>query len=369
MESSIDADLCFPQVVTDQETDTAGEGIDQPAFTSLEPDIIYDVQNGFDRYTKYEQVITDPLLECETVRDFNHPINLYGSQLNIPAWTHELAHENDLNFENYLWCGVTQGFFIVDEHCHIPTYECKNYNSVISGEAFRCIDKVINHELSLGKYVVSPTKPHCIHSLGAVPKKEPGKWRPITDCKRPLGSSINCFMSHTFREFCYTSVDSVIEMIKPGMFLASIDIASAYRSILVHPSQWRFQGVSWPINGVDTYLLDTHICFGLRCAPYLFTQVSNFVCRCMQRRGFHNIAVYLDDFLVAGNDYNECLLAQQTLIRVLRSLGFCIAWEKCSPPSQNVTYLGVTFDTNEMSVSIPPSKMQKLNTVSCFPPT
>lgn len=111
-------------------------------------------------------------------------------------------------------------------------------------------------------------------------------------------------MSETFQEFCYSSVDSVIASIKPNMFMSSVDIASAYRSILVHPSQWIFQGVSWPLDGRDTYLLDTRICFGLRCAPYLFTQVTNFVKRCLQRRGFTGISVYLDDFLVTGNNYS-----------------------------------------------------------------
>lgn len=151
-------------------------------------------------------------------------------------------------------------------------------------------------------------------------------------------------------------------MIEPGDFLASVDIHSAYRSIMVHPSQWRYQGVSWPINGVQTYLLDTHICFGLKCAPYLFTQVSNFVLRCLHRRGFMRSAVYLDDFLVTGKSRKECAQAQNCLIEILRSLGFGIAWGKCVSPTQSITYLGLQFNSEEMTVSIPPDKMAKLRT-------
>lgn len=331
------------------------------SYSIQESDIIYDVVNGFDRYTNYSSIIVNRSLICETKRDFSHPVNALGSQLNIPAWEHELAWENDVNLREYLSFGVKNGFYIIDQDCEVPIYNCPNYSSCLKGPAFLCIDAIIRDEISKGKYIVTDTKPHCVHSLGAVPKKEKDKWRPITDCKRPLGSSINCHMSTTFREFCYTSIDKVIDMIRPGMFLASVDIASAYRSILVHPSQWKFQGISWPINGIDTFLLDTHICFGLRCAPYLFTQVTNFVHRCMLRRGFVNMAVYLDDFLVSGNTYEECRVAQQTLIELLRSLGFFISWEKCKAPTQIITYLGVTFNTVNMSVTIPPTKMEKLH--------
>lgn len=221
-------------------------------------------------------------------------------------------------------------------------------------------------ELANKKYVVSREKPHCIHVLGAVPKKESHKYRPITDCKRPIGYSINHHMYTTFKEFCYTTVDKVIELIKPGFYMASVDIASAYRSIMIHPSNWKYQGVKWSINGVPTYLYDTHLCFGIRCAPYLFTQVSNFVLRCLKRRGFQLCTVYLDDFLLLGRDERECQEAQSTLIDILRSLGFYIAWNKCVTPSQTITYLGVTFDSREMTVSLPPQKMEKLHKEIAF---
>lgn len=70
--------------------------------------------------------------------------------------------------------------------------------------------------------------------------------------------------------------------------------------------------------------------------------------------------VYLDDFLLIGRNEDESTKAQTTLIDILRSLGFYISWDKCVSPSQCITYLGVTFDSREMTVSLPPSKMEKL---------
>lgn len=94
---------------------------------------------------------------------------------------------------------------------------------------------------------------------------------------------------------------------------------------------------------------------------HLFTQITNFVLRCLHRRGFVKSLVYLDDFLVTGSTREECEQAQLTLISILRSLGFNIAWPKCVSPSQNLEYLGVRFDTTSMTASLPPAKMAKLH--------
>lgn len=327
--------------------------------TNLDSDILYDASMGFSRYSSYASVVPVPGLCCSSVRSNRFHANVLGSQLNIPGWLHELSFENDVNLKNYLLFGVQEGFLIVDQEAEIESYEGKNYPSVLKGEAHQFIDDLITSELNARKYVIAEHKPHCIHGLGAVPKKS-GGWRPITNCKQPVGSSVNSYMTTTYKEFCYATVDTVISMVQQGCYMASVDIQAAYRSILVHPSQWKFQGVKWQINGKATYLYDTHVCFGLKCAPYLFTQVSNFVLRCLQRRGFYKSIVYLDDFLVFGDTRQECETAQLTLISILRSLGFYIAWKKCTTPSQVITYLGVVFNSIDMSVSLPSEKMSKL---------
>lgn len=334
--------------------------VDPNLCSIAEPDVLFDASTGFDRYNNYAPVQFIPGITCESTRSFDHEINSLGSQFNVDAWRHELSFETDYNLRQYLWFGVTNGFYIVDQNVEIPTYECRNYKSALVGDAFEFVDKLIHEELAQSKYRLAPEVPHCVHSIGAVPKKGTNKWHPITDCKRPIGDSINCFMTSTFRDFCYTTVDQVVNLITPNCFMSSVDIKAAYRSVLVHPSQWTYQGVSWQIDGRDTYLYDTHVCFGLRCAPYLFTQISNFVLRCLQRRGFMKCVSYLDDFLIIEDFEEACRKGQETLIKILRSLGFYIAWEKCCSPSQCVTYLGVQFNSHEMSVSLPLEKMEKM---------
>lgn len=257
-------------------------GSESPSTCVTEPDVIYDAQMGFDRYSFYRPVIVNPGLQTNTSKVFSFHANRLGSQLNIPSWLHELSYENDINLRDYLSFGIQNGFYFVDSDAEIMHYEGHNYSSALKWDAFDFIDNLIRSELAEGKNVIADVKPQCIHGIGAVPKKA-GGWRPITDCKRPVGSLINSFMTTTYKEFCYTTVDKVVELIQPGYFMATIDIAAAYRSILVHPSQWLYQGISWNVEGEHQYLCDIHICFGLRYAPYLFTQVRNFILRCLKR--------------------------------------------------------------------------------------
>ena len=171
--------------------------------------------------------------------------------------------------ERQTYCfSIFSGFDIVDNDAVIEPYERQNYNSVLQGNAHSFIGQLLCDELQQSKLVITSGKPACVHALGAVPKPD-GKYRPITDCKRPIGGSINNYMESTFHTFSYNTVDNVCESMSKQCFMATVDIAAAYRSIAISPDQWKYQGVSWKVNGVDTYITDTRLCFGLRCAPYV----------------------------------------------------------------------------------------------------
>lgn len=210
--------------------------VDPHTQDRVEPDIYFDVSCGFDRYTNYAPIVIDKDILCYTGRDLDYPVNRFGSQFNVPAWDHEISFENDTNLFNYITYGVHNGFLIVDENAKIPSYKISNYGPVVNCEAYSFVDALIKRELLERKLVYADDIPHCVHGLGAVPKKG-NKWHPITDCSRPVGSSVNSHMSSTFREFCYSTVDQVVELIQPEMYMASVNISAAYRSVMIHPSQ------------------------------------------------------------------------------------------------------------------------------------
>ena len=318
---------------------------------------------GFE--TEQNVVLPDIVDKCITMCDMNVRLAGLGnkpvisSQMNIDTWQYYLQFENNEEIRAYLDYGIINGFHIVDEGADIQSYKCVNYDSVYSGSAFHYINDLILSELAQGKYIRADFTPHCVHALGAVPKHD-GNFRPITDCRRPLGNSINNYMDSTFQHFSYCTIDEVTMNVTPGCYMATVDIASAYRSVPVHPSDWTYQGISWPLDDKETYLLDTHICFGLRCAPYIFTVISNFIASTMKKLGYQYINNYLDDFIVFGETYEQCQQAQSTLITLLGQLGFNVSWKKCTTPSTSVSYLGILFDSIEYSLSLPKEKLCKL---------
>ena len=77
----------------------------------------------------------------------------------------------------------------------------------------------------------------------------------------------------------------------------------------------------------------------------------------MAKRGFPDVIVYLDDFLVVGVSREQCQLAYDTLLQLLLDLGFTISEHKLVPPSQCLTFLGVQLDTTVCTMTLPAKKL------------
>ena len=74
--------------------------------------------------------------------------------------------------------------------------------------------------------------------------------------------------------------------------------------------------------------------------------------------------MYLDDFLLIGRDYEECVRAQQVVISLLRRFGFGIAWSKVEGPVKKLIFLGLEINIDEMPIALPKSK--SVNCWACW---
>ena len=151
-------------------------------------------------------------------------------------------------------------------------------------------------------------------------------------------------------------------MLSPGCYLAKVDLASAYRSVKIHPTSLKATGLKWTFHGHSqpTYFRDTRLSFGSCKSPYIFHTLTSKVRHMMAKRGFHNLCVYLDDFLIIESTLEKCQLALSTLIKLLRSLSFNINWSKVEGPSQNLVFLGVNIDTLSLTLSLPQNRVDEL---------
>ena len=254
--------------------------------------------------------------------------------------------------------GVCRGFRIVDKDCS-TAYYCENYVSLTQGQFSEEMTDKVRQELHEGKIRQVHIKPRCVHALGGVVKAD-GTLRPITDCSSPDNVNINLYMNSTCEKFHYTSLDDVVGVLERGQFCAVSDIQSAYRSVLVLPGHREFQGFQWDLGDGPCWFQDLAICFGLKCAPWIFTKMSDFCVRCMKHDGVERCFNYLDDFIVVGVDQADCELHQDKLHTVLVDLGFKVSEKKEIKPSQEVKYLGIIVNTLDMTLSIGPDKLSRV---------
>ena len=256
--------------------------------------------------------------------------------------------------------GIEEGFHIVKpELVNVPV-ECKNYRSATDPMVKDKIEAQIKHELQHGHYRVTNEKPTIVSALGAIPKKNSDKVRLIHDCSRPCGQAVNDFADPN--KFQYQTIQDAVDLITPGCYLAKLDLASAYRSVKIHPSNYKATGLQWQFAGDNspTYMVDCRLPFGAAASPEIFNELSQAVCRIMADRGSPGIVCYLDDYLVVSESFQKCLSTLNELMSVLRFLGFSISYDKVEGPSQCLTFLGIQLDTVHMTLSLSDNRLREL---------
>lgn len=135
-------------------------------------------------------------------------------------------------------------------------------------------------------------------------------------------------------------------------YMASIDLEDSYLLVPIHISfrkylRFSFQGQIFQFTALP---------FGLSSAPYIFTKVLKPVAATLRGNGFLSV-IYLDDFLLFGDSYQECLINVKETLDLLDNLGFVINAEKCDlNPSHEKKFLGFLLNSSSMSVILPEDK-------------
>ena len=273
----------------------------------------------------------------------------------MEVWEHELANDADSDF---LLEGIKQGFHIVSRFDFHPA-ECENYSSALNLPVRALVEQQIKTELQEGRYQIVHEKPVIVSALGAISKPN-GGIRLIHDASRPTGLALNDYAQLELN-LKFQSLADAEKLVKPGIYMCKIDLKSAYRSVGVHPDDYVVTGLKWHFSGdaSPTYMIDKRLPFGSRLAPGVFHRLTQAVRGMMATRGFKNLVVYLDDFLLLENSKERCLQGQSILIGLLRRLGFAIAWDKIVCPSQNVVFLGVEIDSTAGTFTLPDNKVRE----------
>lgn len=253
--------------------------------------------------------------------------------------------------------GVKYGFMIVNSEGYKPA-EQNNYTSATCAANKHYVEQQIKTELEEGRYIIVEEKPLIISALGAI-VKDSGKVRLIHDASQPQHTSLNSYAT-IYDKISLDTINHAEELIRPGYFLAKIDLKSAYRSVLIHPSQYKLTGLKWCFDKSPTYMVDTRLPFGARLSVDIFYKLGCAVKYIMSSKGYHNVLVYLDDFLIIEPTKEKCIETLNILIKLVRKLGFSVAWDKVEGPTNRLTFLGVELDTTHMELRLPSDKCIKL---------
>jgi hypothetical protein len=272
----------------------------------------------------------------------------------LAIWEKELVNDPDRDF---ILDGIKQGFRITDKGSQVTNVETKNHKSAV--QCHELVEKELLSQIKEGNYCVASSKPAIVSPLAAI-EKEGGGIRLIHDGSRPVGQALNDYATlHSVR---FQTIEAACKLAQPNYWCAKLDLKAAYRSVPIHKDDYKATGLKWQFRGQEqaTYLFDTRLPFGATLAPGTFHRLSQAVSRCLRRRGLCATVTYIDDFLIIAKTFEECREALNQLIRLVRSLGFYISWQKVVGPTQKITFLGVDIDTSTSTLSLGKDKLEKV---------
>ena len=210
----------------------------------------------------------------------------------------------------------------------------------------------IHKLLAKGVIVQSQHEPdEFISPIFLLPKKD-GTYRMILNLKR-----FNQYVA--YHHFKMDTLDTVIKLMKPGCYMASIDLRDAYYTVAIHPDHQKY--LKFVANGV----LYQYTCLpnGLASAPRIFTKLMKPVYSTLRSMG-QIISGYIDDSYLQGDSVAACSSNVKASATLMNTVGFFLHPDKSVlSPAQTVTFLGFVLNSLNMTVSSTPEKISK--TITC----
>ena len=231
-----------------------------------------------------------------------------------------------------------------------PLSECPVSLPAYSPHSIRgvALNQELQNLLRKGAVEPAPQSPGFYSRLFLV-KKASGSWRPIIDL-----STLNHFV--TSSRFHMETLRSVLNSIRPGDWMISLDLQDAYLQVPVHHDSRRF--LRFVLDGKPFQF--RVLCFGLTTAPQVFTRIMAPVSAILHKYGVRMLR-YLDDWLILASSEIACLQSRDRLLAVCTELGIQVNLTKSSLiPSQSIVYLGMEILSLPLIARPTPTRADKL---------
>ena len=136
--------------------------------------------------------------------------------------------------------------------------------------------------------------------------------------------------------FKMDTLEAAISMMKPGCFMASVDLKDAYYTVPIHPSHQKY--LKFCFDGA--FYQYTCLPNGLASAPRIFTKLLKPVYATLHSTGHLNLG-YIDDSYLQRDTVEDCQQNVGDTVTLFTSLGFFIHPE-------TVSYTHLTLPTKRI---------------------
>ena len=331
----------------------------------------------------------DPSLDCHfqgqeswspAVRDDNVWFErkaLDGSVIRIKHPLHWSVFEEGLSdckdpeFVNYILNSIKEGADIGIKPGIVGRrpFQCRNHPSSVelAVKLDDALEVDVNAGTKIGPFNQPPLEGFTCSPLSVIPKKEPGKVRIIHNLSSPRDASVNDLIGDEDAHVEFESFDSFVDKVRKigtRAWMFKTDLSAAYKSVVVKPSQWQWQGLHISKPGERRkYFFDTTLAFGCRSSVKIFSQFTKAICIIARKRGIPQVFGYIDDFCVLGESKEECVQNASKFLTLLKELGFVTNRDKTEGPSQVMTVLGIEVDAPLQQLRIDSQRLQNILTL------
>ena len=157
-------------------------------------------------------------------------------------------------------------------------------------------------------------------------KKKSGEYRMCIDYRQLNNYTIP-------DKYPLPKICDLLRSVKGAKYFVALDLRSGYWQIPMEEESVRFTAFRTP-QGLFEFVV---MPFGLRNAPSTFQRSMDFLLGDLKYNG---ASIYLDDILVYGETFEECLERLQIIFGRLANAGLSINMEKCTFFPTQIEYLG-----------------------------
>jgi hypothetical protein len=299
------------------------------------------------------------------VISFNCP-NFLGARIplptnfNLPVWKAATADYHDSQVVDFLTFG-----WPVSYQGPIPTQNHVNHPSALKfpQHVLNFTIKEVQEGAMLGPFQQPLFRPWAhMNPILTRPKKQSTERRVILDLSFPKfpGCSVNAgtptdtYLGQPLKLTLPSAMDLAKLIVDQGKgcYVFGTDVARAYRQLPLDPADWPLINFRTP----QGFFTDISLPFGLRWAAMACQRSLSVVVHVCQKQGV-TLVLYIDDLAGAAVSYELACQQFHLVQQVMCDLGIQEARHKASPPAQSMVWLGLLFDTINMTISIPKDKI------------